>query len=425
MARPATGWIRWRRNKKTGVVHWHVQLTLKDGTRSPWVPLDPSIPESDRARAQACATTVSDDARERGFVSDEVKETVAEYAKRWLEAREGRIASVRDNASHLEHHVLPVLGAIDMQAITRKEIERFVAALDAKVRAKDIGTKTAKNVWGTCSKMFDDAAHSKPAEGLRCLEADPTHGVRGPDDDDADRLLQFLYPSELETFLACERVPRTWRRNVAIAIYLCLRVGEQAALKWSSVDLEHRVATIQEKYDRRTDSDKEGTKSGGARIVPIRAELVPLLEMMRKESGGRGYVCELPNLQDLACGLRRWLTKAGLDRAQLHKATTVSRPLRWHDLRATGATWLAVEGKAATEIRDVLGHTQTSMTDRYMRSAAVLRGGHFGNPFPTLPVEGLAFRAGFASEAKLSAYFPRKSCEGRELNPYRSYPAGT
>ncbi len=72
-------------------------------------------------------------------------------------------------------------------------------------------------------------------------------------------------------------------------------------------------------------------------------------------------------------------------RQELHVTTSVSKAIRWHDLRATGLTWHAVDGRPATEIRDIAGHTQTSMTDRYLRSAAILRGGRFGKPFPALP----------------------------------------
>jgi hypothetical protein len=53
-----------------------------------------------------------------------------------------------------------------------------------------------------------------------------------------------------------------------------------------------------------------------------------------------------------------------VDRTQLHNGTSVSKQLHWHDVRATGLTWLAVERRSTTEIRDVTGHTQTSMTDR-------------------------------------------------------------
>ena len=429
MARPATGWVRWR-NGAEGE-HWYAQVTLTVGTRSDWISLPDTIPNGapgspGHLAAKAAAKVASDDARKLGMVrhATTTAKTVKEYSKTWIEYRTGKVRSVGDNASHLDHHVLPVLGPLEIGKVTRADVERFVAELDAKVSKGEITSKTARNVWGTCSKLFDDAANAKEATGLRCLDADPTTGVRGPDDDEADKLLQFLYPSELAAFLACDDVPRTWRRNVAIAVYLCLRVGEQAALKWSAVDLEHGVATIQETYDRRDGADREGTKSGAARMVHVRPELLPLLREMHEESGGKGSVCKLPNLQDLAAGLRRWLKRAGIDRAGLHTPTTVSRPLRWHDLRATGATWLAVEGRAPTEIRDVLGHTQTAMTDHYMRSAAVLRGGRFGVPFAPLPA-GLGFSAGFALKAKLPAFLSGNSCEGRELNPYRSYPAGT
>lgn len=143
--------------------------------------------------------------------------------------------------------------------------------------------------------------------------------------------------------------------------------------------------TIAETYDRRAGADREGTKSGAARVVPIRAELGPLLKAMRAASKGVGLVCPLPSMRMMARGLRTWLRHAGVDRPALFSTTSVSKRLRWHDLRATGLTWLAVEGASPTMIRDVAGHTQTSMTDRYMRSAAVLRGGRFGQPFPAIP----------------------------------------
>ena len=145
---------------------------------------------------------------------------------------------------------------------------------------------------------------------------------------DATRPLQFLYPSEFSAFVACEDVPLTWRRNVAVAVYLCLRDGEQRALKWPAVDLEHGIVTIQETHDRRTHADREGTKSGVARVVPIRAELLPLLEVMFQESGGEGLVCSLPSFRDMARGLRRWLRRADVKRDQLHTGSKVSKRLR-------------------------------------------------------------------------------------------------
>jgi integrase len=209
--------------------------------------------------------------------------------------------------------------------------------------------------------------------------------VRGPDNDGTEKALQFLFPSEFSELMACDKVPVAWRRNVAIATYLCLRDGEQRALKWSAVDLTHGVVTVAEVVDRRTGEDREGTKSNTARTVPIPAPLMPLLEAMHKDSGGKGTVCPRWTTLHLARDLRRWLWIANVRREALHTKTKVSKPMRWHDLRASGLTWYAVEGRSSTEIRDIAGHTMTSMTDRYMRAAGVLRGDRFGRPFPPLP----------------------------------------
>ncbi len=53
--RPATGWLHWQRNARTGAHQWFAQLTLADGSR-PIVELNPRIPESDREAAKACAS---------------------------------------------------------------------------------------------------------------------------------------------------------------------------------------------------------------------------------------------------------------------------------------------------------------------------------------------------------------------------------
>ena len=422
MSRPATGTVKWRLNPITRRPQWMVRLTLDDGGRSPWLELDGRIPEDDEAGARRAATTYSQAYRASGgLVKQAVKETVSEYATKWLASREGRVRSNADNASHLEHHVLPVIGTHELRAVGRDEIERFVAKLDEKIARGTLSAKSAKNIWGTCTRLFRDAAFAKPSTGLRRLQVDPTRDVQGPEDDQQDKLLQFLYPSEFSTFVACEDVPRAWRRNVAVAVYLCLRDGEQRALRWPSVDLVHGVVTIGETFDRRTGKAREGTKGGAARQVPIPAELLPLLQAMHDQAKGKGLVCDLPSLRDMARGLRRYLDRAGVTRRALHTGTSASKPCRWHDLRATGLTWMAVRGDSATSIRDVAGHTQTSMTDRYMRQAGVLRGGRFGEVFPALPDPSDLVLGGFVTVPTNVGILVAKSAEllrgGRDSNP--------
>jgi integrase len=312
---------------------------------------------------------------------------------------------------------LPVIGHQSVLSLTSSHGDTLVAALDAKIAAGAMSDKTARNVWGTVGRMMRDAAHAKPSTGLRCLDANPFRDVQPPERSSVKRAKQFLYPSEFLAFVSCAAVPIHWRINAAIAVYLGLRDGEQRALRWEHVDLEHGIVNVCEVFDRHAGASREGTKSGASRTVPILPELVPLLRELAAKAEGGGLVCRgVASQRAMARGLRTWLRRAGVTRAALFASTTVNMAIRWHDLRATCGTWLAVASRSATDIRDVLGHTQVSMTDRYMRNASAVRGGQFGEPFPALPAirHSIVIDDSGLTELAKNKHFERG---GRDSNP--------
>ncbi len=394
MGRKATGTVRVLLGEDNKPA-WHARWTRADGTRNKkWRPLPGRIPVerccyvtepacSHRTEAKACAARMAPrilTASANGGAGD----TVEDYADQWLKTRPTR--AQRDGQSHLEHHVLPTLRDLRMRDVTSAHGDTIVAALDSKIAAGTLSDKSARNIWGTARKMMKDAANAKPATGLRCIDVNPFRDVAPPERSRVKKAKQFLYPSELLALLRHPDVPRHWKRNAAVATYLGLRDGEQRALRWQHVDLEHGTVYVCETFDRDAKKARVGTKTEAPRTVPIPAPLMPLLEQMNTEADGTGLVCrKVASQRAMARGLRTWLRKAGVNRASLFADTAVNLNLRWHDLRATCGTWLAVQGRSATEIRDVLGHTQTSMTDRYMRNATAVRSGAFGEVFPTLP----------------------------------------
>jgi hypothetical protein len=106
-------------------------------------------------------------------------ETVSKFSKRWLEARPAKTR--RDNSSHLETHVLPIIGRRSILALSPAHGDELVAALDRKIADGKMSDKTARNVWETVKRMLRDAAHAKPATGLRCLESNPFRDVMPPE----------------------------------------------------------------------------------------------------------------------------------------------------------------------------------------------------------------------------------------------------
>ena len=46
-------------------------------------------------------------------------------------------------------------------------------------------------------------------------------------------------------------------------LYLGLRDGEQRAMRWENIDLQHGLLSVVETIDHKTHDRKEGTKNGG------------------------------------------------------------------------------------------------------------------------------------------------------------------
>jgi integrase len=178
-------------------------------------------------------------------------------------------------------------------------------------------------------------------------------------------------------------VPLGWRRDVTLAIYLYPRLGELRVLPWEDVDLEHGTIHIHRALDRETGKTK-ATKTKHPRRFSIEPALLPLLKAMHKESGGEGVVCSLPSMRDMARGLRRWLWHANVKRAELHVSTPTRKAMTFHDLRATGITWMAIRGDDPLRIQQRAGHEDFATTQGYVREAENIREG-FGDVFPVLP----------------------------------------
>lgn len=377
MGRPAKGSVELSGD------HYKVRLSMPDGSR-PWHHLEPGwtleeAEEIGRGLAKLAKEGKLPVAPKRVRAGEE---TVAQWMKRWLDHREARgLTSVKGDRGRLTKHVLPCLGAKPMGKVSRTDLEALVSTLDTKIRDGETAWKSATNVWGLVTKMFDDAAHSKSLD-LRVRADDPTEGVRGPDRG-AKKAKVYLYPSEVLAVLTCERVPSRWRRLFALSVYLYLRAGELRSLTWGDVDLEHGTVHVHRGFDRMR-SKAKATKGNAARRFPVEPELLPLLRALHTESGGVGAVVKMPHMQILAVRLRKYLEWAGVTRADLFASDATRKHMTFHDLRATGITWMAIRGDEPLRIKQRAGHTDFATTEGYIREAEQLTEG-FGAVFPALP----------------------------------------
>ncbi len=365
---------------------YSVRVRFADGTRK-WIPLPKGISHKEaeeKARELALAAKQqTSPAAVRAIARP--GETFGEWCDRWLEFRERRgLESVRDDRSRLRHHVLPLLAHQQVQAIVAAHLEDVRDAIDGKIAAGEVSWKTGQHIWTVVRSAFRDAWQCKQRD-LRVRKDDPTAGLSPPDRGD-DKAKQYLYPNEFLQLVSCQEVPLRWRRLFTLATYLLLRAAEIEALGWDDVDLARGVVHVHRSLRRYTREEKP-TKTGDTRRFSIEAPVLPLLATLHRERGGKGRVVDaikMPNKFELSNGLRLYLAVAGVERAELFANDATRKWITFHDLRATGITWMAVRGDDPLKIKQRAGHSSLTTTERYIREAETIRDG-FGGVFPRLP----------------------------------------
>lgn len=389
-----TGTIRAERDA-SGKRFWRCRIRLADKSRH-W--LEP-LYDASEAKARDWTRAMQEREDKEGRILAAKRARLArggavlegELARAWFDRyftwRKAKgFETHADTKARLERYVLPLLASKRMAEITRDDIETIVRALDERVELAleddsiRFAWKTAVNVWGDVTSAFDEACHSKD-RSLRVLTSNPTAGVRGPERGD-ERAKPFLYPSELESLLACEGVPLHWRRLYAVGAYTAARSNELAALTAGDVDFVHMKIAISKQVDRKTGKVRP-TKTRRTRDIDIEMELLPLLRVLVAEAG-EGRLLRMPPDEDRAELLRKHLAKAGCTRAALSADDELHSPIVFHGLRDTCLSHMAVRGDSALAIQWRAGHTSFTTTQRYIDAARKLSAG-FGTPFPPLP----------------------------------------
>lgn len=149
---------------------------------------------------------------------------------------------------------------------------------------------------------------------------------------------------------ACRNVSPDLADLVTLALCTAARKGELRGLTWGDVDLSRRVITLRD------------TKNGGTRVVPVRGEAEAVLAARAKfRRLDNPHVFPAPFRRGKAPGgpmdftgpWYRALAEAGLE------------DFKFHDLRHTAASYLAMSGASLPELAAILGHKQLSMVQRY------------------------------------------------------------
>ena len=217
------------------------------------------------------------------------------------------------------------------------------------------------------------------------------------------------------SFHSCGVAPSRWRFTRTSAPQSFGRCAGRTSI-WSTGRSTHRAR------DRVSGEDKS-TKTKQTRRFTLEPAILPLLRTMHAEAEEEGHgrptdhVVELTSERDLARGLKRWLRKADIKRAELYATDATRQALRFHDLRATGITWMAVRGDAPQVIQSRAGHTDYTTTLGYIREAETLAAG-FGEVFPALPLLETDWAKDRAKSRKQVPKYSESLRGGRDSNAF-------
>lgn len=281
--------------------------------------------------------------------------TFTEFADRWLREycrREKAESQWFTDESAIRIHLLPMLGAERLRAITRVDImacrERLRVSEHPKTR-QPLRPKTVNLVLGTLKRMLAVAVDwelipSSPGAGVPFVKV-------------PEQAMQFWTAAERDRFLrfALQADP-AFAELVLVAVHTGLRRGELAGLTVSQLDFERRLIRVDATYCFKAKERFGRTKTGRMGHVPMNAAVHEALAD-RRLAATTSPVFPLEVFSHAAQKLRKLSRRAGV------------RPLPFHGLRHTCASLLVMDGVPLYTVQRMLRHSTPLMTQRYAHLA--------------------------------------------------------
>ena len=288
-----------------------------------------------------------------GFVSTGI--TFAEAAEEYLRFAEQdrgcKPSTIRGYRSQLNAHLLPAFGAMCIEDVTEREIERWRAGLTGSRAARPVLSNKTKNhqlvllhaIFRRATKVY-----GLPRNPLVNVDR---YRVRASGD------IEVFTPEEIWALV------RAASSDVDGTIFLTaaftgLRRGEILGLRWRDVDFEASTIRVRASYAA---GQLTTPKSGKVRAVPMAPDVASALAGIGQRDRFTGedefvFVGEggLPLDGDaLSSRYVRALQSAGL------------RRLRFHDLRHTFGTRMIREADIR-RVQEWMGHADIQTTMKYL-----------------------------------------------------------
>jgi integrase len=310
---------------------------------------------------------------------------VRDLEDRFLEIRKGmglRPATVHQDESVFAAHITPLLGDVAIEQLDTAVLLSFVD----KLKAAKKSPATIRNVLSVLRSFIDVVRVRKLAPVVVNPTRDPDFVKQGIPRRQRGTKPQLVI-EVAERLLTHAALPEHWKVRILIGCTGGLRDGEIAALQWQDLELDpaipvmrirKAVAVIGERQHEGKTIRSYGTElgptktAGSNRDVPIHPLTVRALRAWKAQgwiewTGRRAQPSDfvLPSEQGTAwrprsaAVLREWLLAAKCDDKYAGK------PIDFHALRRSFATWLARAGVERSVRKLLLGHVEGDVTEEH------------------------------------------------------------
>ncbi len=330
-----------RRVSKNGKTSYQAKIRLKGHPA-----YSASFSRLTDAKLWVAKTEVAIRTETYSLTNEAQKHTLAELIDRYLGSSFSEKKTAKDQQRQLAHWKTR-LGHLRLSAVTPS-----VIAAEREALKKGLTTRGGARSNATVARYMASLSHvfTVGVREWQWTAENPITKVSKPKV--SDGRTRFLSDAERARLLdACKTSKNgVLYPAVVLALSTGARQGEILGLRWKDVDLKAGKITL---YD---------TKNGDIRPLPLKGHALEQMGgLFKNQAVGVEWVFPgRPNRKtgemgpiDLRAPWLAALKKAGIE------------DFRWHDLRHSAASYLAMNGASLNEIAAILGHKQLAMVQRY------------------------------------------------------------
>ncbi|MFF9406363.1 tyrosine-type recombinase/integrase [Streptomyces anandii] len=336
--------------RKDGRYQCAVYVLQPDGTRARKFAYGKSWAECDTKRRELLAKV------DQGVPVPTRSAKLAEWLPYWLEhfiKPNRKRTTYSKYAMHVRLYLVPLLGSKSLEALGPRHVRTLVAEVSRRsspATAKEAHRVLRTALTAACREELVTRNAASLVEAPKVPRRELTPWT-------LDETLTFLEHARRDPLYAA----------FVLAVAMGLRRGEILGLRWSDVDLDHRVLRVSKQVQRvGGELYEDTTKSGRARPVPLPLICLGALRWhrMRQTEAARLKGIELsPSSYVFATRTGHPIDPQNVNRSFFRITDAAGlRRIRLHDARHGCATLLTAAGVAPRVVMEILGHSQISIT---------------------------------------------------------------